>query len=431
MKKTYIFILIILFTGFAQAGTWVPTGTLPGNCAIFTMTGTISGDVIIADYNSTLHKKMAGSNTWVPCGLAGRKIRFLTTAPNGDIYAISGTGAYVIDAYTAIHRSTDNGNSWEQLFSRATPYSNSIGGSMLFLPDNSILAAFPYQKGPTIGDFITTMMCKSTNGGNSWFMTDSVQLGWPAGMIQINENKVFLGTTYDGIYTAPITGRNWWPVDTTAHFFGTRYTTNLTKTKTGKIFAGLSRKVVRSDDNGQTFLSFATPSPSASINALCAISDREVYIATDDRKIYLSTDMGETWQTAIAGLPANTLVNSLGVIDGKLFAGSYANGVYFLNTDVVSVPNNNSIVKGFELKQNYPNPFNPSTKISFSIAKASFVKLSVYDTRGREVRNIINENRLAGNYEFNFDASELSGGVYYYKIQADGLAETKKMILIK
>lgn len=431
MKKTTIVIFLLLLTGIIKADTWLPTGPLPGNCAIFTMTGTASGDIIIADYNSTLHKKMAASNTWIPSGLAGRKIRFLTTAPNGDIYAISGTGAYVIGAYTAIHRSTDNGATWEDVFYRATPYSNSIGGAMVFLPDNSIMAAFPFQKGPTIGDFVTTMMCKSTNGGNSWFMTDSIALGWPSGMIQVSENKVFLGTTYDGIFYASLSGNHWWPVDTTAHFFGSRYTTNVIKTQTGKIFTAISRKVMRSDDNGETFLSYTTPSPNASINALCVKSDNEVYIATDDRKIYLSTDMGSSWQTAMTGLPVNALVNSLGIIDGKLYAGSYSFGVYYLSPNAVSISNENKFVNGFALNQNFPNPFNPSTKISFAISKSSFVNLTVFDMIGRTVSILMNENKPAGNYEVNFNASDLTGGIYFYKLQTENFTETKKMILTK
>lgn len=433
MKKTTIFIFLLLLCGLAEAGTWLPTGSLPGNCAIFAMTGTASGDVIIADYNSTLHKKMAGSNTWIPSGLAGRKIRFLTTAPNGDIYAVSGTGAYVIGAYTAIHRSKDNGATWEEVFTRATPYSNSIGGAMVFLQDNSIMAAFPFQKGPTIGDFVTTMMCKSTNGGNSWFMTDSLQLGWPSGMIQVSENKVFLGSTYDGIYHASLSGNLWCPIDTTAHFFGSRYTTNVIKTQTGKIFTAISGKVLRSDDNGQNFLSFTTPSASASasINALCVKSDNEVYIATDDRKVYCSTYMGSSWQTEMAGLPPNALVNSLAVIDGKLYAGSYSFGVYYLNPDAVSVSNSNILVNGFELKQNYPNPFNPSTKISYAISKSSFVNISVFDMTGKKISALVNENKAAGSHEINFDASDLSAGIYFYKLQVEGMTETRKMILNK
>jgi hypothetical protein len=434
MKKTTIVIFLFLLCSIAESGTWIPTGSLPSNCAIFTMTGTAAGDVLIFDYNaSCVMKKPAGSNNWISSGLNGRKVRFLTTAPNGDVYAISGTGAYIINAYTSIHRSTDNGATWEDVFYRATPYSNSIGGAMVFLPDNSIMAAFPFQKGPTIGDYVTTMMCKSTNGGNSWFMTDSLQLGWPNGMIQINENKVFLGSSYDGIFYATLSGNHWWPVDTTAHFFGSRYTTDIVRSREGTIYAPISRKVQRSYDNGVTFSVLPIPSanPNASINSICAVSDNEVYIATDDEKVYLSTNAGNNWQLIINGLPAATETLYLKLIDNKLYLGTYKYGVYYYQPDGVSVSNENTSVNGFTLNQNYPNPFNPSTKISFAIPKSSFVNLTVFDMIGRSVSVLMNENKPAGNYEVNFDASDLSGGVYFYKLQTGDFTETRKMILTK
>jgi hypothetical protein len=397
------------------------------------MTGTLAGDVIIADYNSSLYKKMAGSNTWIAGGLAGRKVRYLTTAPTGEIYAISGTGAYIAGAYTCIHRSKDNGGTWEDVFTRATPFSNSVGGAMVFLPDNSIMAAFPFQKGPTIGDFITTMMCKSTNGGDSWFMTDSSQLGWPNGMIQINENKVFLGTTYDGIYHASLTGANWWPVDTTAHFFGSRYTSDIVRSREGTIYAAISRKIHRSSDNGATFTVLASPStnPNASINSICAISDNEIYMAMEDEKIYLSTNAGDSWQLYMNGLPAVTETLYLKVIGDKLYLGTYAKGVYYLSDNVIGINNGSVTADKFELKQNYPNPFNPSTKITYFLAKSSFVNISVFDMTGKEVSVLVNENKPAGNHEINFDASDLSAGIYFYKLQTEGLTETRKMILTK
>jgi hypothetical protein len=93
--------------------------------------------------------------------------------------------------------------------------------------------------------------------------------------------------------------------------------------------------------------------------------------------------------------------------------------------------NNSEIPESFNLSQNYPNPFNPSTKISFSLPQASFVKMVVYDITGREVETLVNEDMNAGTFEVDFNASKLTSGVYFYKITADGFTETKKMILTK
>jgi hypothetical protein len=89
------------------------------------------------------------------------------------------------------------------------------------------------------------------------------------------------------------------------------------------------------------------------------------------------------------------------------------------------------IPEGFSLSQNYPNPFNPSTKISFSIPKSSFVKMAVYDVTGKEVEILVNENVNAGTFEVDFNASKLTSGVYFCKITAGDFTDVKKMILTK
>ena len=93
----------------------------------------------------------------------------------------------------------------------------------------------------------------------------------------------------------------------------------------------------------------------------------------------------------------------------------------------------------FMLHHNYPNPFNPSTKISWRSPVGSWQTLKIFDVLGNEVATLVNEEKPAGNYEVNFDASKLSSGVYYYQLRAidpstgsgQGFVETKKMILLK
>ena len=92
-----------------------------------------------------------------------------------------------------------------------------------------------------------------------------------------------------------------------------------------------------------------------------------------------------------------------------------------------------SIVTEYNLSQNYPNPFNPSTRISWqSIQSSGVIKtLKVYDVLGNEVATLVNEYRNAGSYEVDFNASSLSSGIYFYRLQAGSFIQTKKMILIK
>ena len=98
---------------------------------------------------------------------------------------------------------------------------------------------------------------------------------------------------------------------------------------------------------------------------------------------------------------------------------------------VVSVPEDNSVARSFYLGQNYPNPFNPATNIVYSVSKRSPVTIKVYDLTGREVAVLVNEVKDAGMYQVNFNARNLSSGVYFYKMVAGEFTSVKKMSIIK
>ena len=102
-----------------------------------------------------------------------------------------------------------------------------------------------------------------------------------------------------------------------------------------------------------------------------------------------------------------------------------------ISVDVLTGVGEGPLPIEFSLKQNYPNPFNPSTKIEFSIAKAGFVSLKVYDILGRGVATIVNEQLNQGNYAKTFPGDGLSSGVYWYKLTAGNFSGTKKFILSK
>ena len=97
----------------------------------------------------------------------------------------------------------------------------------------------------------------------------------------------------------------------------------------------------------------------------------------------------------------------------------------------IGITSNSSIVPSeFFLYQNYPNPFNPSTMIKYDIPKDAVVKVKVYDILGRQVFGL-DEFKKAGSYEVRFDGANLSSGMYFYSVKANGFKETKKMVLLK
>jgi hypothetical protein len=92
---------------------------------------------------------------------------------------------------------------------------------------------------------------------------------------------------------------------------------------------------------------------------------------------------------------------------------------------------NPQIISNAFLHQNYPNPFNPTTKIQFDIPIQTIVKIALFDILGQEIKVLVNEMKNPGSYNINFDASDLPSGIYFYSLQYESKAITKKMILLK
>lgn len=95
------------------------------------------------------------------------------------------------------------------------------------------------------------------------------------------------------------------------------------------------------------------------------------------------------------------------------------------------ISENNLSLQEFKLNQNYPNPFNPSTVISYQLPVSGMVTLKVYDILGNEVETLVEEEKPAGIHEVEFDASELTSGIYFYQMRVENYSSTKKMFLLK
>ncbi len=160
--------------------------------------------------------------------------------------------------------------------------------------------------------------------------------------------------------------------------------------------------------------------------------------------VVYSTDGGDSWQLfPETGLPSSYIVTSIvgrvttrSAEEYELHIGLFMNqsngaGIYGFNSVIGIQPVTNEIPGEFALHQNYPNPFNPATNIEFAIPKSSFVRLAVYDMLGREIEILANENLKAGAYKTDWNASNYTSGVYFYKLTSEGFTETKRMILLK
>ena len=118
-------------------------------------------------------------------------------------------------------------------------------------------------------------------------------------------------------------------------------------------------------------------------------------------------------------------------IDSHAVLAHLKHGDYLGYCDTLTVITLQEQPAEFKLYANYPNPFNPVTNIQFDLPKDVFIKLSIYDVLGREVATLVNEFKKGGRYIVAFNGSELSSGIYFYRIEAGSFSDIKKMILIK
>jgi hypothetical protein len=164
-------------------------------------------------------------------------------------------------------------------------------------------------------------------------------------------------------------------------------------------------------------------------------NSNHVYIGTDIG-VFVSTDGGGNWQDFNDGLPDAVQGMDLNITytNNVIRVMTHGNGGYerkLLSQIPTGLEQAPIVASSFKLEQNYPNPFNPSTTISWQLQVDAFVSLKVYDVLGNEVASLVNEEKPAGIYEVEFDASTLSSGTYFYRLEAGSFVQTRKMILLK
>ncbi|MCK9280523.1 MAG: T9SS type A sorting domain-containing protein [Melioribacteraceae bacterium] len=168
------------------------------------------------------------------------------------------------------------------------------------------------------------------------------------------------------------------------------------------------------------------------------INDSIGWILCQFGNVKKTTDGGLTWKNQTGE------ENGLGMADHYIDTFCFINdstaiGIgwwgYIIRTDnaggITEVNYENPITYEYTLKQNYPNPFNPTTEIMFTLPRSGHVSLKVYDLLGREVVTLVNKELSGGSHKIIFDASNLSSGIYFYRLQNGNYSQTKKMILVK
>lgn len=268
------------------------------------------------------------------------------------------------------------------------------------------------------------ILMKTTDAGNTW-VQKSTSPHYTTGLYFLNENTGYITGEY-GLYKT-IDGGNNWSLLINRYFAnvffinentGWTYSLGVSKTTDGGITWSPSYTSGRISIND---FYFANPST----GWFCGVTDQRGIIMK-------TTDGGNSWKN---NFNFNTEeLRTLSFVDANTGWTAGYHGTILKTTtggtiNILQISTN--VPNKFYLEQNYPNPFNPSTNIEFSLPQKSFVKLKVFDLLGREAANLVSENLSAGKYKYDFNASLLTSGIYFYKLETENFSETRKMILIK
>ena len=324
--------------------------------------------------------------------------------------AVSGTNLFA-GISSGVYLSTNNGTSWTLVDSGLTNqsvWSLAISGTNLWAGTSGG------------GVFL------STNNGTSW---TAVNNGVPISSsevvaLAVGGINLFAGTWGDGVFHLINNGTNWTLVDSglTGNYFHflAFYDTN--------IFAGTYSGIYRSAISRSSWTAVDSGLTNSGVNAF-AVSATNLFAGTWGG-VFVSTNNGTSWMAVNTGLASN-VVRALAVLGTNLFAGG--NGVWrrSLSEMITSASPTAPLPTEFVLEQNYPNPFNPSTTIRYALPHASFVTLTVYNTLGQQVAQLVNEQQQAGYHDVVFRGDGLASGVYFYRLQASSFVDVKKLLILK
>ncbi|MHB8581590.1 MAG: T9SS type A sorting domain-containing protein [Ignavibacteriaceae bacterium] len=465
-----------------------------GGLNVMNIFPTASGEIYLATERYGILQSGDFGNTWQQhiSGLTQSSFDAITVDKNNYVYAGSLDGVFISKSNGLTWSKSVNGMIATAVNALITKdsliYAGTIGGlfssndkgnNWMQVNDNSL--TYPYinclandKNGNFYAGTLSAGIYFSSNNGTSW---DSLGPNITTNCIEINKlNYIYVGTD-SGIYYSKNLGKSWTAVDnalknldistlaldTTDNLFagtsgaiyrstdyGTtwdslnvyaNWVSSIAIDKKNTIFVGTFSGIIKSTDDGISWSNVNIQYPSLHVQKIFISRGNDIYVAAQSQELLSpyatyfilikSTDQGSTWQNISSGLPINAISSIDEDSNGDIYIGTVGQGVYILNINTLDVKIDQNLITNYSLSNNYPNPFNPVTTINYTIAVKDFVTIKVYDLLGKEIATLVNEEKNSGSYSVEFNASKLSSGVYFYRMQAGGFVETKKLILLK
>ncbi|MBI5217175.1 MAG: T9SS type A sorting domain-containing protein [Ignavibacteriae bacterium] len=329
------------------------------------------------------------------------------------------TGIIITD--NSILRTINGGNSWIK-------DSMYFGRSIRCIDANTCFVMGNHRDSTSFGGFT---ILKTTNGGETWNRIVSNDY--------VNTNNDFFFTNMNHGIVVGNNGKIFYTANGGSSW--TEKISNTTTTLRSVFFVnsdigfavggGTSGVIQRTTDGGNSWLSVV----SDTIGWLTKVafgSSNTGFAVGYLGSILKTTNSGLTWIKQEAGV--NNTFYGLSVVDDNFVTIVGGHGILHTSNggvNAIGQDDNYSMAQDFSLEQNYPNPFNPITVINYSIPQKSFVSLKIYDVVGREIAVLVNEEKMQGNYSINWNATNLTSGVYFYRLHAGSVTLTEKLVLVK
>jgi hypothetical protein len=268
----------------------------------------------------------------------------------------------------------------------------------------------------------------STDEGNSWYPVNNGMKGARVFALIGLGSRIFAGARMDsiGLYVSSDEGVSW---QASNKGLGNILIYTFAN-QAGELLVGTAKDMYVSPDSGKNWSVVDAGLAARHVFAI-AIKDSNI-IAGTDSGVYLRKSTGGGWIRESSD-SSFYWVYSLLIFKNKILAGTMF-GIYSrpLSEMIASVERLSAVEPShITLSQNYPNPFNPSTTIEFALPKPGFVTLVVFNVLGEAVGTLVNENLMPGNYRTTWDAKGLPGGMYFYRLEAGGMVEARKLSLLK
>jgi len=332
------------------------------------------------------------------------------------LYFINENTGYVSGRYLRICKTTNGGVNWTTTI---PPYYSitQIYNALYFIDENTGYAAGRW------GYF-----CKTTNGGFNWSLVSTLGADL-FGMHFTSANTGYVSAGNGTIFKTTNGGQNFTQNFTGPYSFSSiRFITENTGYVVGSD-AWFHSVIYRTINGGNSWDNIFYQNNAEIYDVF--FLDYYYGYASGYRCIFKTTNAGINWSSLI--IPQNNeyyniyFFNSLsGFIsggNGRIYKTS--NGGVWINKILSTIPGN------FHLYQNYPNPFNPTTKVKFSVPRRESINITIYDIGGRIIKTLVKQDLTEGVYETEFDAENLSSGIFFCKMTAGKYTAIRKMVFVK